>query len=122
MYIRNNIAKGVEVSKIVNNDVMIWMMLKKYFFNLCHDIYIGNIYIVPAGSVYLCGDEFHILESEIAKIPDDAEVLICGDLNAHTYIDRLYKMITLMGVTMIRQISCPTTTAESVRNRLKDNV
>ena len=90
VYIRNNIAKGVEVSKIVNNDFMMWIMLRKDFFNLCHDVYIGGIYIVPEGSTYLRGDEFHILESEIAKIPEDAEILICGDLNAHTNISTDY--------------------------------
>ena len=36
--------------------------------------------------MYLHGDEFHILESEIAKIPVHAELLICSDLNAHTNI------------------------------------
>ena len=38
----------------------------QYHFNLCHDVYIGNIYIVPEGSMYLCDGEFFILESEIA--------------------------------------------------------
>ena len=90
VYIRNNIAKGVEVSKIVNYDFMMWIMLRKDFFNLCHDVYFGHIYIVPEGSTYLRGDEFHILESEIAKIPEDAEILICGDLNAHTNISTDY--------------------------------
>ena len=44
LYIRNNIAKGVEVSKIVNNDFMMWIMLRKDFFNLCHDVYIVYLY------------------------------------------------------------------------------
>ena len=86
VFIRNNIAKGVQVSKIINNDCIMWIMLRKDFFNLCHDVYIGNIYLVPEGSAYLRGDEFHILESEIAKIPEDAEILICVHLNAHTNI------------------------------------
>ena len=52
IYIRNNIANGVEVSKIVNNDFMMWIKLKKDFFNLCNDVCIENIYIVAEGSMH----------------------------------------------------------------------
>ena len=66
------------------DDIIAWFIMRKSFFGLKHDVYIGNIYIVPENSTYLKHDAFDILYRYIEKIPDNAEVLLCGDFNART--------------------------------------
>ena len=58
------------------------LSLKKEYFSLPKDIYLGNVYIVPEGSSYLNDDVFHLIKQDIAKLFSDAQVLICGDYNA----------------------------------------
>ena len=52
--------------------------------NFPNDIYLGNTYVVPEGSNYLNHDVFHLIKKDIAKLPEDAQVLLCGDYNACT--------------------------------------
>ena len=58
--------------------------MRKSSFGLKHDVYTGNIYIVPDNSTYLKHDAFDILHRYIEKSPDNAEVLLFGDFNART--------------------------------------
>ena len=65
-------------------DIVVWYILRKSFFGIKNDIYLGNVYIVPENSAYLRDDEFYILYQHIEKIPDNSEVLLCGEYNAQT--------------------------------------
>ena len=59
------------------DDIIAWFIMRKSFFGLKHDVYIGNVYIVPENFTYLKHDAFDILYRYIEKIPDNAEVLLC---------------------------------------------
>ena len=62
--------------------IIAWIILKKSFFGSHNDVYLANIHIVPDGSTYLKHDEFDLLYEEMLKVPDNSEVLLCGDYNA----------------------------------------
>ena len=70
-----------------NNLFIAWIKLKKEFFfwgGVQKDIYIAIIYIVPEGSVHLKHDPFIMLHNDISSLPEDCEILCCGDYNART--------------------------------------
>ena len=66
------------------DDIIAWIIRKKSFFGFRNDVYLANIYIVPEGSTYLKQNEFNLLYEDILKVPDNSEVLLCGDYNART--------------------------------------
>ena len=49
-------------------------------------LYVGNVYVVPENSVYLCHDVFDILRYDMSSFPAYSKTLICGDYNARTNI------------------------------------
>ena len=83
--IKRDIIKGVEIRKHTD-DIISWIKLKKAYFGLANDLYIGNVYMVPETSNHVRHDAFELLQNDIADIPIGAEILICGDYNAHTNI------------------------------------
>ena len=72
------------------DDVIVWIRLKRDFFGFSNDIYIAIIYIVPEYSTHTRHDPFGLLQSDIASIPEDSQILLCGDFNAHTNVEHDY--------------------------------
>ena len=88
-FIKRDIIKGVEIRKHTD-DIISWIKLKRTYFGLVNDLYIGNVYMVPDSSNHVRHDAFELLQNDIAEKPMGAEILICGDYNAHTNIKRDY--------------------------------
>lgn len=83
VFISNEIRKGV-VKHSKYKDIIAWLILRKDYFGLDRDIYIAIVYLVPENSTNINDDLFILLQKEIAKLPDNCDILVCGDLNART--------------------------------------
>ena len=66
VFIRQSIREGIDIWCYTEN-IGVWYILRKPFFGIKHDIYMGNVYIVPEYSTYLRNDEFYILYKYIEK-------------------------------------------------------
>ena len=84
IYIRKNIFNTGVIFHKHHKDIIAWFKLRKEYFNLKKDIFIAAVYIPPENSTHTLSDVFGILYTEIASLPDNCEVLICGDMNART--------------------------------------
>ena len=82
VFIRDSIKNGVVLGKN-RHDVIGWLTLKSDYFGFKNDLHVANIYIVPQGSVHMRDDVFALLYEDVAHIPSHANVLLCGDYNAH---------------------------------------
>lgn len=84
VYIKSNIVKGTSVIHGESPD-FIWVCLKKSYFQLEDDIFIGFIYISPINSGVSNSQEyqsFELLEKDICKFKSKGKILIMGDLNS----------------------------------------
>ena len=83
--IKTELRAGVRYLPTVSPDLM-WNKLCKNFFNLQKDVYVGLVYISPAGSAYSARniDLFDQLERDIAKHSEHGSCFICGDFNARS--------------------------------------
>ena len=63
-----------------------WVILDKSVFGFKNNLYLGCVCIVPENSTYLKHNEYDILFNDMAKIPSDCEILLCGDYNARTNV------------------------------------
>ena len=50
-------------------------------------MYIAVVYIMPENSTHARHDPFGLLQNDIAYIPPESQILLCGDYNAHTSIE-----------------------------------
>ena len=85
LFVNNEIKRGVEILKNCK-DVLLWVKLRSDYFHIDSDIYIANVYVVPEHSTNMTNDAFGMLQSELANLPSNHKVLMCGDLNAATNI------------------------------------
>ena len=85
LFVNNEIKRGVEIIKNCK-DVLLWVKLRSDFFHIDSDIYIANVYVVPEHSTNVTNDAFGMLQCELANLPSNYKVLMCGDLNAATNI------------------------------------
>ena len=86
LFVNNEIKRGVEILKNYK-DVLLWVKLKwSDYFHIDSDIYIANVYVVPEHSTNVTNDAFGMLQCELANLPSNYKVLMCGDLNAATNI------------------------------------
>ena len=84
--VKTELKKGVKFYPARTND-LVWVCLKKEFFNTNEDIYIAVVYLSPINSTYakrLDYDVFDVLEQEIAKFSSKGQVIVMGDFNART--------------------------------------
>ncbi|MDP6303844.1 MAG: reverse transcriptase family protein [Candidatus Nitrosopelagicus sp.] len=85
--VKKSIRKGIQFLTTENTELM-WLKLKKDFFNLTCDIFLALVYINPENSHFEgkeeVGNLFEILESDIAKYNKMGECVIAGDFNART--------------------------------------
>ena len=65
-----------------HNDIIAWLKIRKEFSDFDKDIFIACTYIPPENSTHTVDDVFGLLLNEIASLPDDCEVIVCGDMNA----------------------------------------
>ena len=64
----------------------IFKRVKKDFFGFQSDVYVANVYIVPEGYTYLMHDGYIVLYDHVVEVPNNCEILLCGDYNARTGI------------------------------------
>ena len=83
VFIKFDISDGVEVFRNVG-DMLVWLKLKREYFNTASDIYLGTVYFPPEGSTCSTQDLFTILHNELTQLPDNALYGICGDFNSRT--------------------------------------
>ena len=89
VFIKSSIRKGVSINK-QGEEILFWLILDKHFFGLKHNLYIGNIYLVPETSTHYRSDAFDVIEQHINDIDMSNDIIITGDLNAHTQIELDY--------------------------------
>ena len=75
----------------------VWLTIDKSYSGLKKDIYIANLYFSPETSTHVEDDPFAILQGDIADLPNDCYILLCGDFNARTNVLSDYEYITLNG-------------------------
>ena len=84
--VKNSLREGVSFIQSSCGDI-IWIKLKKEFFAIDSDIFIGIIYIIPKNSSYTQSNNVHtweVLEDEIWKHSSSGQVILMGDLNSRT--------------------------------------
>ena len=85
IFVRDDIKHGVVIWRNTE-DVVIWIQLKAGYFGLKRDLYVANIHMVPQGSVHVRDEIFSLLYGDLAQLPPESHVLLCGDCNAHTNV------------------------------------
>ena len=84
IFIRENIySHGVDIYR-TNSDVIIWVRLNKDPFGFQKDIMLGMVYFAPENSTYNTDDYFTVLYKKLASLPDNVDILVCGDFNSRT--------------------------------------
>ena len=68
------------------DDVIAWFILDKSVFGLENDLYLCCVYNVPENSTYLKHNEYDLRLDDVAKIPSECGILMCGDYNARTNV------------------------------------
>jgi exonuclease III len=84
--VRSELRAGIKFYHATTNDI-IWVCLKKEFFNTNQDIYIGAVYLSPVNSTYtkkLDYNPFDIQEKELAKYCEKGQSILLGDVNARS--------------------------------------
>ena len=82
---RHGLNQGLRIHRNYK-DIIVWLILDKSYSGLDKDIYIANLYFSPEHSTCVEEDPFGILQGDIAGLPNDCYVLLCGDLNARTNV------------------------------------
>ena len=88
IFISNLIKQGVKVVKNDHPDI-IWIKLKKDFFNLSKNIFICFTYISPSDSDYYknnnftSDDLFEYIRQDCAEFRPKGNILLMGDINAY---------------------------------------
>ena len=84
IYIKNCIAKGVDIVKNTI-DCIVWIKLDKYFFNFENDIYLCATYIAPENSpvhnLFDLGIHDQLLDDTLL-FKEKGSIFITGDLNS----------------------------------------
>lgn len=85
VYFKNEIKPGIVVEHSSHDD-MIWLRLKKDFFQCEKDIYVCFAYLAPANSSSNSNDTnlMDFLERDITKFSKSGHILLAGDLNSRT--------------------------------------
>ena len=86
VYIKNDILKRTSVTHGESPDIM-WVCLKKSFFHLEEDIFIGFIYLAPINSTLTNALEYHsfeMLEKDIGKFKPKGKIVLLRDFNSRT--------------------------------------
>ncbi len=79
--VHNDIRPGVRFIPGSSNDI-IWALLKREFFGIKEDLYIGLVYFSPANSTY--SKKLECSPFDIEKYNSKGQILLMGDFNART--------------------------------------
>ena len=94
VFVHDKLVKGIKVH-LVYKDIITWLILDRNFFALLNDIYVCCLYFPPERSACINDDLFSVLQNHIAAINANADIIICGDLNARcnsvSDIENLYE-------------------------------
>ena len=82
IYVKSKFAQNIEFIKSEHDDLL-WLKLKKEYFNIQKDIYFGAVYIVPSNSSSnrskcIDADTFLILQKEISTFSSLGGHIILG--------------------------------------------
>ena len=86
LFVRNDWKEHVKIRKDLSSEISLWCKLSKKFFGFPEDVYLGIVYIPPAGSSREKKsnlDHFNHLLETTRKIESD-HVILMGDFNART--------------------------------------
>ena len=87
IFLRRDIIKGVEFTHSID-DVIVWIKLKKTFFNLDRDFLIASIYVYPENSTCIEYDHYQTIQQEICNLDIRlVDHIIIGDGNARTKLE-----------------------------------
>ena len=86
IFVHKRIKEGVELVKNCD-DIIVWITLKRSFFNILNDVAIGSIYIYPEGSLCTDEDQFDIIQRDLWNLPSDVDYLLIGDTNSRTNLE-----------------------------------
>ena len=84
--VKNSLRDGVSFMQSSCRDI-VWAKLKKEFFVIDCDIYIGIIYISPKNSSFTQSNTvqiWEVLEDEICKHSSSGQIILMGDFNSRT--------------------------------------
>ena len=84
--VKNELKNGIKFINTTSND-MLWLCMKKHYFNIPDDIYVGTAYVSPFNSSYTrkCdSNPFDLIENEISKYCSKGRVILMGDFNSRT--------------------------------------
>ena len=90
LLIKNNIKPGVKIVDKMGGD-KIWIKLSKEYFNLESDQFICFAYVSPLTSSYtrkMDHDPFSDLEADISKFSSEGYVMLAGDFNGKTNVNK----------------------------------
>lgn len=86
VFVKQNLCYGITLHKTANENIL-WLKLKKSFFNFPKDIYLGTVYFSPVNyerSHKL--DYLNDLENDLINISTMGEIILMGDFNSRTGI------------------------------------
>ena len=83
VHIKSDISQGIDYIKSEHSDIM-WLKVKKQFFKIENDLFIGVIYISPKNSsnVKHKQDTYQILEKELSFYSGQGDIMLGGDFNS----------------------------------------
>ena len=102
IFISNLIKQDVKVVKNDHPDI-IWIKLKKGFFNLSKNIFICFTYISPSDSDYYknnnftSDDLFEYIRQDCAELRPKGNILLMGDINAYLPV----MLLTILQMTLL---------------------
>ena len=68
------------------DDTIALFILNKSVFGFENNLYLGCVCVVSENSTYLKHNEYDLQLDEVAKIPSECGILLCGDFNARTNV------------------------------------
>ena len=83
VYIKSDISQGIDYIKSEHSDIM-WLKVKKQFFEIENDLFIEVIYISPKNfsNVKHKQDTYQIPEKELSHYSRQGDIMLGGDFNS----------------------------------------
>ena len=85
--VKGTIKNGVQFLKPTSHNIL-WIQLKKEFFSMSEDIFIGAIYISPSNSSFSKRNDidnpYEEIEKEMSKYISKGKCILMGDFNSRT--------------------------------------
>ena len=85
-FVKSKLSKGITLNERSGQHA-IWLRLKKDYFGIDKDIFVGIVYLLPENSPYATPNSMpviELLEEDIQKLSLSGNIMLLGDLNART--------------------------------------